>query len=239
MRRMAWPRGKAVGGSGAINAMVYIRGLPSDYDRWAAMGCPGWAWKDVLPSFKASEHNERFGNSDYHGSGGPLNITDVPFIDPVEDLWLEAAQAAGLPLNDDFNGANHEGCGRYQAYCKGGQRFGTAEAYLVPALPCPNLTVKTGVLTLRLLLEGGRAVGVEYLEKGRPEIARSSGEIVLTSGSIGSTQILLQSGIGPAEELRQTGVAPAHVFPVSARICKTTSIFRSPSTAKGRWGLTA
>ncbi len=213
MRRIPWPRGKAIGGSGAINAMIYIRGLPSDYDGWAAMGCEGWAWKDVLPDFKASEHNERFGNSDYHGSGGPLNITDVPHVDPVEDLWLEAAQAAGLALNEDFNGATQEGCGRYQLYCKGGERFGTAKAYLKPALTRPNLTVKTGVLTLRLRIEGGRATGVDYLENGVPQTAETAGEIVLSSGAIGSTQILLQSGIGPAEELRAAGIAPLHDLP--------------------------
>ncbi len=213
MRRIPWPRGKAIGGSGAINAMVYIRGLPSDYDRWAAMGCPGWAWADVLPDLKASEHNERFGNSDYHGSGGPLNITDIPFRDPVEELWLEAAQAAGLPFNEDFNGPSQEGCGRYQAYCKGGERFGTAKAYLKPALSRPNLTVKTGVLTLRLQIEKGRAVAVDYLENGVPQRAESSGDIVLSSGAIGSTQILLQSGIGPAEELRAVGVEAIHDLP--------------------------
>lgn len=213
MRRIPWPRGKAIGGSGAINAMIYIRGLPSDYDGWAAMGCPGWSWREVLPDMKASEHNERFGNSDYHGSGGPLNIADVPFVDPVEDLWLEAAQAAGLPFNEDFNGGTQEGCGRYQLFCKGGERYGTAKAYLTPALSRPNLTVKTGVLTLRLQIEKGRAVAVDYLENGQPQTAHSSGDIVLSSGAIGSTQILLQSGIGPADELRGVCVDPLHDLP--------------------------
>ncbi len=213
MRRVSWPRGKAVGGSGAINAMIYIRGVPSDYDGWAAMGCPGWTWQEVLPDFKASEHNERFGNSDYHGSGGPLNIADVPFIDPVEDLWMEAAQKAGLPFNEDFNGEKQEGCGRYQLFCKGGERYGTAKAYLKAALVRPNLTVKTGVLTLRVRLAGGRAVGVDYLEMGRPKSAECSGEIVLSSGSIGSTQLMLLSGIGPADELSAVGVTPMHDLP--------------------------
>ncbi len=213
MRRMAWPRGKAVGGSGAINAMIYIRGLPSDYDGWAAMGCPGWSWAEVLPLFKRSENNERFGNSDLHGSGGPLNIADVPFVDPTERLWLDAAAKAGLAFNEDFNGASQEGSGFYQLYCKAGERFGTAKAYLLPAMDRPNLTVKTGVLTLRVVIDRGRAVGVEFLENGRPEIAHTSGEVVLSSGAIGSTQLLLLSGIGPAAEIEAAGVKPLHDLP--------------------------
>jgi len=213
MRRIPWPRGKAVGGSGAINAMIYIRGLPSDYDGWAAAGCPGWSWEEVLPTIVMSENNERFGNSPLHGTGGPLNIADCPHIDPAEKLWLEAAQKAGIPFNEDFNGETQEGCGHYQLFCKGGERFGTAKAYLKPALDRPNLTVKTGVLTMRVVVEKGRATGVEYLEKGRPQVAQCSGEIVLSSGAIGSPQILMLSGIGPAEELKAAGVDPLHDLP--------------------------
>ncbi|HEX2529154.1 MAG TPA: GMC family oxidoreductase N-terminal domain-containing protein [Geminicoccus sp.] len=213
MRRIFWPRGKMVGGSGALNAMIYIRGLPSDYDGWAALGATGWAWKDVLPVFKKSEHNERFGNDELHGSGGPLNIADVPYIDATEKLWMEACQNAGIPRCEDFNGVSQEGVGFFQLFCKNGERFGTAKAYLEPALERPNLTVETGVLTTRLIIENGRAIGVEYLKNGRPHTAHASSEVVLASGSIGSAQLLLLSGVGPADELKAVGVRVAHDLP--------------------------
>jgi choline dehydrogenase len=212
-RRMFWPRGKAVGGSGAINAMIYIRGLPSDYDGWAAAGCPGWAWRDVLPAFRASEHNARFGNSDLHGKGGPLHVGDCPHIDPGERLWARAAQAAGLPWNDDFNGPTQEGVGFFQLVVKDGERWGTSKAYLRPALSRPNLTVRAGATITRIVIEKGRAVGVDYLRDGRPESVRCDGEIVLASGAIGSAQLLMLSGVGPADELRAAGVAPVHHLP--------------------------
>jgi choline dehydrogenase len=213
MRRIFWPRGKMVGGSGALNAMIYIRGLPSDYDGWATMGAEGWGWQDVLPVFKKSEHNERHGNGPRHGSGGPLNVADVPYVDATERLWLQACQNAGIPFNEDFNGDTQEGCGLFQLFLKNGERFGTAKAYLEPALHRPNLTVETGVLTTRLIVENGRAVGVEYLKNGRPQTAYASSEVVLTSGSIGSAQLLLLSGIGPADELRPLGIDVAHDLP--------------------------
>ncbi|HWL71556.1 MAG TPA: GMC family oxidoreductase N-terminal domain-containing protein [Geminicoccus sp.] len=213
MRRIFWPRGKMIGGSGALNAMIYIRGLPSDYDGWAAMGAEGWAWRDVLPVFKASERNERFEAGEWHGNGGPLNITDVPYVDATERLWLQACQNAGIPFNKDFNGASQEGCGLFQLFLKNGERFGTGKAYLEPALERPNLTVESGVLTTRLIVENGRAVGVEYLKNGRPQTAYASSEVVLASGSIGSAQLLLLSGIGPADELRPLGIDVVHDLP--------------------------
>ncbi|WP_191058991.1 GMC family oxidoreductase [Geminicoccus harenae] len=213
MRRIFWPRGKMIGGSGALNAMIYIRGLPSDYDGWAAMGAEGWAWRDVLPVFKASERNERFEAGEWHGNGGPLNITDVPYVDATERLWLQACQNAGISFNEDFNGASQEGCGLFQLFLKNGERFGTAKAYLEPALERPNLTVESGVLTTRLIVENGRAVGVEYLKNGRPQTAYASSEVVLASGSIGSAQLLLLSGIGPADELRPHGIEVVHDLP--------------------------
>lgn len=212
-RRIYWPRGKMVGGSGALNAMIYIRGLPSDYERWAAQGCPGWGWGDVMPAFLASENNPRFGNSRHHRTGGELTISDVPYVDPAERLWHAAALAAGLPNNDDFNGDVQEGVGWFQLTVKDGERFGTGKAFLRPVLDRPNLTVKTGVLTTRVRVEHGRAVGVAYLERGQPYEARADGEIVLSSGSIGSAQLLLLSGIGPADELRTTGITPVHDLP--------------------------
>jgi choline dehydrogenase len=212
-RRIFWPRGKMVGGSGALNAMIYIRALPSDYDGWDAGGATGWAWKDVFPTFLKSENNPRYGNSPYHGVGGPLTISDVPYVCPTERKWMEAAQAAGLPFNDDFNGESQEGVGLFQLTVKDGERFGTGKAFLRPAQERENLTVRTGVLTIRVLVENGRAVGVEFLDRGRLEVAHASSEVVLSSGSIGSAQLLLLSGIGPADELSAVGVDPVHDLP--------------------------
>ncbi|WP_158810994.1 GMC family oxidoreductase [Beijerinckia sp. L45] len=212
-RRIFWPRGKMVGGSGALNAMIYIRGLPSDYDGWEAMGNPGWSWDDVLPVFKASEDNQRLGNDALHGTGGPLHISDPAYTDPGEHLWLQAAQAAGYKLNEDFNGTDQEGVGFFQFFIKNGERWGTGKSYLRPALERPNLTMKTGVRITRILVEKGRAVGVEYLDKAHLQTAHASSEVVLSSGAIGSPQLLMLSGIGPADELRAVDVAPVHDLP--------------------------
>ena len=212
-RRIFWPRGRMVGGSGSLNAMIYMRGLPSDYDGWAALGCPGWSWADVLPVFKACEDNQRLGNDPLHGTGGPLFISDPAYIDPGERLWLEAAQAAGYRYNDDFNGPDQEGVGYFQFTIRNGERWGTAKAYLRPALERANLTVKTGVVITRIIVEKGRAVGVEYLDKARPQVAHAGSEVVLTAGAIGSCQLLLLSGIGPADELREAEVDPVHDLP--------------------------
>ncbi|TIU04812.1 MAG: alcohol dehydrogenase, partial [Mesorhizobium sp.] len=144
-RRVFWPRGKMIGGSGALNAMIYIRGLPSDYDGWAAMGCPGWAWSDVLPVFKACESNAELGNDPLHGANGPLHIGNVGHVDPNELAWIEACKAAGYQHNRDFNGVEQEGVGLFQFTIKNGERWGTGKAYLRPARQRPNLTVKTGV----------------------------------------------------------------------------------------------
>lgn len=207
-RRMYWPRGRMLGGSGAINAMIYMRGLPSDYDAWAAAGCDGWSWRDVLPVFRRSERNLRWGGNDWHGGGGELVVSDVDPIDPVERLWLAAAEAEGLPANDDFNGPSQRGVGLFQATIRDGERFGTGGAFLAPALPRPNLTVRTGVLLLRVTFTGLRATGVEFLENGVPQTAKAASEVVLSAGAIGSPQLLLQSGIGPADELAAIGIRP-------------------------------
>ncbi|MBR1128839.1 GMC family oxidoreductase [Bradyrhizobium iriomotense] len=209
-RRIFWPRGKMVGGSGAMNAMIYIRGLPSDYDGWARAGCAGWAWRDVLPKFIAFESNARFTDDPFHGTRGPLHVADVPHVDPSELKWLEAAQAAGLPHNPDFNGATQEGAGFFQFVIKDGERFGTGKAYLRPALARANLTLKTGALVTRIIIERSRAIGVEYLENGQPKSAFATTEVVLASGAIGSAQQLLLSGVGPADELKAAGVDVVH-----------------------------
>ncbi|WP_338689054.1 MULTISPECIES: GMC family oxidoreductase [unclassified Bradyrhizobium] len=212
-RRVFWPRGKMVGGSGAMNAMIYIRGLPSDYDGWEKAGCTGWGWRDVLPDFIAFENNADFTDSPLHGTGGPLHVAHVPFVDPNELRWLEAAKAAGHAHNLDFNGESQEGAGFFQFVIKQGERFGTGKAYLRPALERANLTVKTGVRVIRIVIERGRATGVEYLENGQLKTANASGDIVMSSGAIGSAQQLLLSGIGPADELRAAGVTPVHDLP--------------------------
>ena len=212
-RRIFWPRGKMVGGSGALNAMIYMRGLPSDYDGWARLGCPNWSWADVLPVFRSSEDNQRLGNDPLHGAGGPLHVSDPAYVDRGEHLWLAAAQAAGHRLNTDFNGPEQEGAGFFQFVIKDGERWGTGKSYLRPVLDRPNLTVKTGVLVTRVVIENGRATGVEYLDKGRPETARAAAEVVLSSGAIGSCQLLLLSGVGPADELQAVDVAPVHDLP--------------------------
>lgn len=208
MRRMYWPRGRMVGGSGALNAMIYMRGVPADYARWEAAGCPGWAWREVLPAFMKSERNLRWIDSPLHGRQGELTVSDVTPIDPVERLWLEAAQAEGLPFNEDFNAASQDGVGLFQATIQDGERFGTAKAFLRPALTRPNLTVRTGVLLLRVRFDGARATGVAFLENGALQTAEASSEVVLSAGAVGSPQLLLQSGIGPADELAALGIRP-------------------------------
>ncbi|MBT2332967.1 GMC family oxidoreductase N-terminal domain-containing protein [Variovorax paradoxus] len=208
MRRMYWPRGRMLGGSGALNAMIYIRGVPSDYARWEAAGCPGWGWREVLPAFMKSERNLRWHDSPLHGTEGELVISDVSHIDPVERLWLDAAHAAGLPLNADFNGDSQDGVGLFQATIKDGERFGTGKAFLQPALARPNLTVRTGATLLRVRLCGTRATGVMFLENGVPQTAEASSEVVLSAGAIGSPQLLMHSGIGPADELSALGIRP-------------------------------
>lgn len=212
-RRIFWPRGRMVGGSGSLNAMIYLRGLPSDYDGWQAMGCPGWGWNDVRPFFLMSEDNARFGSDPHHAAGGPLRVEDCPHIDEGERLWLDAAQSAGFRLNPDFNGVSQEGVGLFQLTARNGERFGTAKAYLGPTNGRSNLTVKTHVSTTRILVEKGRAVGVEYLENGRRGTAFAACDVVLSAGAIASPQLLMLSGIGPADELRAVGIEPVHDLP--------------------------
>ena len=208
MRRLPWPRGKVIGGSGSINAMIYMRGVPSDFNGWEASGCRGWAWDDVLPIFKLSEHNGRFGNNEHHSSGGLLYVGDVPYVDPTEHMLLEAAKNAGHIYNEDFNGLRQEGVGYYQLLVKAGERFSAAKAFLEPAEERPNLEVRTGVMITKIIIDKNRASGIEYIKNGKVNIVNTSGEIVLSSGSIGSPQILLHSGIGPAAELEDVGIMP-------------------------------
>ncbi len=208
-RRLYWPRGKVLGGSSSVNAMCYTRGQREDYDLWASLGNPGWGYADVLPYFKKSQNQER-GASEYHGTGGPLNIQDLIYKSPLSEAFVEAAVAAGYPRNDDFNGKQQEGVGFYQVTQKNGARCSSAKAYLKPAMDRPNLTVMTHALTHRVLFEGTRAIGVEYSRKR--EIARVTAEreVILCGGAINSPQILMLSGIGPADHLKEHGIPLVH-----------------------------
>lgn len=221
-RRGYQPRGKVLGGSSSINAMVYARGHAWDYDHWAAQGNPGWSWADVLPYFKRAEHNER-GADALHGQGGPLNVMDLRSPNPFLPAYIEAGQQAGYAHNRDFNGPEQEGVGAYQVTHKNGERWSAAKGYLTPNLGRTNLTVLTGATTTRVLTESGadgrpRAVGVAY----RPESGRGAeqrlrlnagGEVVLSAGAFGSPQLLMLSGIGPAAHLQTLGIAVQRDLP--------------------------
>lgn len=214
-RAMWYPQGKVLGGGSSINAQIYTRGNAADYDAWAGeAGCPGWSYADVLPYFRRAEDNERFADA-FHGNGGPLGVSDPIRPLPVSKVFLRAAQQAGLPFNPDFNGARQEGCGLYQMTQRGGRRCSAAVGYLRPVLGRLNLAVRTGVHVTRVVVEGGRAVGVELVAgRGKaPEVARAEREVIVTAGAIGSPRLLMLSGIGPADEVRGAGIAPLHDLP--------------------------
>jgi choline dehydrogenase len=201
-----WPRGKVLGGSSAINAMVWIRGHHSDYDDWAAAGNPGWGWSDVLPAFRAMEHNEA-GADDWRGQGGPLFVSaNRRDIHPLVEPWLQACEAVGLPRNPDFNGAMQEGVGLYQMTIKGGRRNSAARAFLRPAMQRANVKVVTGAHVTRITFDGHRATGVEYRHGGATRIARAGREVILSGGAINSPQLLMLSGIGPGAHLAAHGL---------------------------------
>jgi choline dehydrogenase len=204
-RSLYWPRGKTLGGSSSINAMIYIRGHRSDYDHWARLGNEGWSYDEVLPYFKKSEHNER-GASQHHGAGGALNVTDLPAPNPLTMAFVRAAQETGLKYRTDFNADDQEGVGIYQVTQKNGKRHSTAAAFLKPVMERPNLTVITGAHVTRVLFDGRRVCGVAYLENGTPREVRCRDEVILCGGSINSPQLLMLSGIGPANHLREMGL---------------------------------
>ena len=206
------PRGKVLGGSSSINAMIYTRGHRDDYDQWAAEGNSGWAYDEVLPYFKKAENNER-GADAHHGTGGPLNVKDLTSPNRYGPVFVQAAQQAGFPLNPDFNGAEQEGVGPYQVTHKNGERFSAAKAYLTPNLNRPNLQVFTGAHTTRILLERKRAVGVEFEHAGQLKQLRAAREVLLCAGALHSPQILMLSGIGPHRHLLENGIVPLHDLP--------------------------
>ena len=212
-----WPRGKVLGGSSSINAMVYIRGQAADFEAWKDLGNPGWGWSDVLPYFKKSEDNARGGNA-WRGTGGPLHVEDVAKqVHPLNEVYIRAAREAGLQHNEDFNGETQEGVGLYQITTKNGIRMSAARAYLRPALKRPNLRVERQAHATRLLFDGMKAVGIEYRQKGRLLQVRARREVILSTGSINSPQLLQLSGVGPAEVLRPLGIEVRHDSPAVGR----------------------
>lgn len=206
------PRGKVLGGSSSINAMVYIRGQHADYDHWAAQGNPGWGWEDVKPYFLKAENNER-GADAWHGQGGPLNVADLRSPNRFSQFFTEAGVQAGHPHNSDFNGATQEGVGMYQVTHRNGERHSAAKGYLTPHLSRSNLQVITGAHATRILFEGKRAVGVEYRQGGALHEVRASREVLLSAGALLSPQLLILSGVGPGEHLQRHGIAVLHELP--------------------------
>lgn len=205
-RKIFCPRGKVLGGSSAINFLLYIRGNPLDYDHWQSLGNPSWSYQDVLPYFKKSEHQQR-GDSEYHGVDGELSVTDVIAPAAISQRFVDAAEALGYDRNPDFNGVQQEGVGPFQFTVKDGKRHSTAAAFLLPILQRPNLTTTTGALATRLLFEGTRTVGVEYLHEGTLHQARVNQEVIVSAGAFDSPKLLLLSGIGDAEQLQALGIS--------------------------------
>ena len=212
-RRLYQPRGKVIGGSGSINAMIYLRGNRLDYDDWSANGAEGWSYDEVLPYFKRSEDNER-GESEFHGVGGPLAVSDSRSLSPLIETMLEASVLAGHELNPDLNGAVQDGVGRFQLTQRDGRRCSTARAFLQPALSRPNLDVITEALALRICFDGTRAAGVEIARRGKVERVLAERDVILSAGAYQSPVLLMLSGIGPAEDLALFGIEVREDLPV-------------------------
>src|SRR3954453_5665823 len=202
-RRLYLPRGKTLGGSSSINGMIYIRGHHGDYDEWRQRGCVGWDWDSVLPYFKKAQNQTRGGDA-FHGTGGPLQVSDQAEKGELFTAMLEACVQAGIPANPDFNGAQQEGCGYYQTTTSNRRRWSAAKAYL--SNPPPNLTIRTGRQRPPVVIEQGRTVGVEYQTKAGRQVSRAGREVIVSGGAYGSPHLLLLSGLGPAEHLQDMGV---------------------------------
>ena len=206
------PRGKTLGGSSSINAMLYVRGHRSDYDHWADLGNAGWAHSDVLPYFKRAEHNEQFDDA-FHGRSGPLNITYPRHVSPLNQMFVDAAALHQLRHNPDYNGAEQEGAFTYQVTQKNGERCSAAKGYLTPNLARPNLKVLTRAVSSRIVIENRRAVGVAYTQGNEAGTMRARREVIVSSGAFGSPQLLLLSGIGPAAQLQRLGIMVTQDLP--------------------------
>jgi choline dehydrogenase len=204
-RRLYWPRGKVLGGSSSINAMIYCRGVPRDYDDWAQAGAEGWGWNKVLPWFRHAEAHQH-GADEFHGGDGPLPVSDLRHVNPLSHSFIAAGQQAGYPLNPDFNGASQLGVGLYQVTQRHGRRFSTASAYLRPALSRPNLELRTRSPVATVEVVNGRAVGVRLGGACSGQRVHG-GEVFLSGGAINSPQLLMLSGIGPADHLKEHGIA--------------------------------
>ncbi len=211
-RRVFWPRGKVLGGSSTINGMIYVRGNPADYDGWEQMGLPGWSYDKVLPLFKRSEaHVDR--EDSFHGRAGELTVRRARGANAMFDAYMEAGQQAGYPFTDDFNGTSQEGFGRYDFTIRRGRRCSAATAFLAPAAKRSNLTIATRALAHRVLVEGGRAVGVEYRSGRNVVKARAVREVILAAGVVGSPHLLMLSGIGDGDHLEEHGIDTVHHLP--------------------------
>jgi choline dehydrogenase-like flavoprotein len=206
-RRKYLPRGRVVGGTSAMNTMLYVRGNRADYDGWAQLGATGWSYDEVLPFFIASEDNER-GADEFHGVGGPLAVSDSRSVHPLLGAWVTAAEQAGHPATPDFNGAEQEGVGVYQVTQRDGLRCSSARAFLEPVLDRPNLTLLHSTLALRIVFDGARAVGLEVDHDGETRTITVSGELILSAGAYQSPHLLLLSGVGPASEIAEFGIPP-------------------------------
>ena len=233
-RRMPFPAGKVLGGSSAINGMLYIRGQAEDYDAWRDAGNEGWGWDDVLPYFRKAE-DQQHGESESHGAGGPIGVSDTRPSSPASTLFLEAAVASGIPRLDDLNTGDQHGIAHVQGTIRGGRRMTTAAGYLRPAAARPNLQVVTRALVERIVVEEGAATGVVYRDKsGAALTARAEREVVLCAGAVASPQLLLQSGIGDATRLGELGIAPVHHLPgVGENLHDHLFVFVQPRLKEG------
>ena len=211
-RRLQWPRGKVLGGSSSLNGLLYVRGQAQDYDRWEALGNTGWSYKDVLPYFKKSEDQAR-GADHYHGVGGPLKVSDLRLRRPIADYFIKAATQIGIPLNPDYNGATQEGVGYFQQTAHKGFRWSTAKGFLRPAMKRDNLHVEVKATTSKVIFDGDRAAGVEYIQNGQSKTAVASKEVILSAGAIGSPQLLQLSGVADKALLEKVGIPVQHHLP--------------------------
>ena len=205
-RRLYWPRGRVLGGSSSLNAMIYMRGHAADYDGWAARGNPGWSYADLLPYFKRSEDNQRGAFNEFHAAGGPQHVIDLPDPNAMSAAFIGGFESLGVKRTTDFNGAEQDGIGINQTTMRGARRWSAADAYLRPAMRRSNLVVRPNAQTTRIVLESGRARGIQFTSRGRKETAQAGREVILCGGTINSPQLLMLSGIGPAAELRLHGI---------------------------------